>query len=165
MKTPRSLLVRLACAAAALAAVAQGFPALASDGPGRLPATGIGLEEARAYCAFAGARLPTEAEWRLAAGGSTWPWGDAEPTCDHAWALGCGAGPAQVGRRVDGLSAEGVHDLAGNAWEWVVTADGQGALLGGGATSPASQLGTSGRLVPEPGERPALAGVRCVVGS
>ena len=69
-------------------------------------------------------------------------------------------GVMEVGTHPDGQSVFGVHDLAGNAWEWVES-EGDGALLGGSATSPASEIGKRARWVPTTGAVPDLAGVRC----
>src|SRR5262249_3124774 len=60
------------------------------------PVVLVGGEAAKRYCSFAGKRLPTEAEWEHAAGGpggSLFPWGNDEPTCETAvvgaYALEC----------------------------------------------------------------------------
>jgi hypothetical protein len=82
------------------------------------PVVYVCLEDARAYAAWAGKRLPTEEEWQLAAQGADgriWPWGgDAlDPArCNHA-----SAGTTPVDAYPQGRTPEGLWDLCGNVWE------------------------------------------------
>jgi len=77
---------------------------------------------ADAYCEWRGARLPTEAEWEKAARGTNdkhFPWGQNIVSCAFTQYATCGKDTVAVGSHPDGASPYGVHDMAGNVWEWV----------------------------------------------
>ena len=89
----------------------------------------INWYEANAWCRWAGRRLPTEAEWELAASGSPsdinekrlYPWGNKSPTEKHVNMNSRAMRTIDVGALPDGDSAFGCRQMLGNVWEW--TAD------------------------------------------
>ncbi len=119
-------------------------------GQPRQPAVCVTWYDAMAYGAWLGGALPTEAQWERTARGTegrTYPWGNADPSCELSFYAECLVkdrpegirGLASDGRawlsdrlglyrpsdarsvmsRPAGATAEGVYDLSGNAWEWV----------------------------------------------
>ena len=137
-----------------------------------MPANCVTWMQARDFCAAEGARLPTEAEWELAARGTDgrrYPWGDAEPTTARlnacgaeclAWGKKHGVElptmhreddgwptTAPVGSFPAGASPFGAVDMTGNVWEWV--ADRHGAYEAAESVAPTG---------PEVGEERVLRG-------
>ena len=104
-------------------------------GDDNLPVVNVSWFESVAYCRWLTAQtghafyLPSEAEWEKAARGSNgriYPWGTT-------WELGrCNSKelslgrPSPVGSFPEGVSPYGVHDMAGNVWEWCATKYGKG---------------------------------------
>ena len=101
---------------------------------GRLPVLHVNWHEADAYCRWAQRRLPTEAEWEMAASGERaengrglttrkrrYPWGDDLPAPERAnldWrAMGC----MPVDALPAGDSAFGCRQMIGNVWEWTAS--------------------------------------------
>lgn len=128
-------------------------PTSSIAGRGEHPVVQVSVRDAAAFCAHHGLRLPTDAEWELAAGGTDgrrYPWGDEEPTqagpihranfgtvscCALSTSDGY-AHTAPVGSFPLGAGPYGLLDSAGNVWEWTASEfpgkPGTAALRGGG---------------------------------
>jgi formylglycine-generating enzyme required for sulfatase activity len=84
----------------------------------------VTYEEATAFAASCGKRLPTEAEYHRAAFGTPtceerqFPWGDALPDATRGNFGFANWDPVAIGSYPGGVSAWGIHDLVGNGWEW-----------------------------------------------
>ena len=92
------------------------------------PVVGVDWNQAKAFSEWVGGRLPSEAQWEYAARSAgkneRYPWGDSVATCDRAvidqGGNGCGRGSTwPVCSKAAGNTAQGLCDMAGNAWEWV----------------------------------------------
>lgn len=102
------------------------------------PVVCVDWEQAEAFSKWVGGRLPSEAQWEYAArsAGKNWayPWGDAQASCETAviseGGPGCGNSSTwPVCSKPKGNTAQGLCDMAGNAWEW--TGDGYHASYEG----------------------------------
>lgn len=111
------------------------------DGWASKPVTWVSKEDAEAYAAWAGKRLPHEWEWQYAAqgiDGRVYPWGNewnraAVPVPDTGRDL---TGPASVDTHPTGASPFGVMDMVGNVWQWTDTFEDphtRAAILRGGS--------------------------------
>jgi len=90
------------------------------------PVVFVSFRDASAYAAWAGKRLPTEAEWEKAARGTDgrkYPWGRLEPSAVTANYGKMHGDTVSVGSLPDGASPYGILDLAGNVWEWCADYD------------------------------------------
>lgn len=147
------------------------------------PVTEVTWFGANAYCAWRGARLPTESEWEYAASGPSnllYPWGNQWEPENAVWS---GNNPntrtAVVGSRLQGTSWIGTYDMAGNVWEWVSslykpypynssltesssnTSDNR-VIRGGSSFVGPEFLRTSTRVWSRPGVSLEHVGFRCV---
>ncbi len=147
------------------------------------PVTWVSIEDARAYAAWAGKRLPHEWEWQYAAQGTDgrlYPWGDEwgparVPPQSTAREM---PPPADVDAHLAGASPFGVMDLVGNVWQWTDEFHDEhtraAALRGGSAWRPqtshwyfpqAWRLDQHGKylLMAPAKDRSGGIGFRCVV--
>ncbi len=133
------------------------------------PVIHVSQQDATAYCAWVGGRLPSEVEWEFIARGverRAYPWGnDWDAARVHWKSGGAAAGVEPVGRRTEGETPEGLQDLAGNVWEWTSSRTNAGkAVLKGGAwaTDNPAYLRAAMRLDEAPDFSSDDVGFRCV---
>jgi formylglycine-generating enzyme required for sulfatase activity len=148
------------------------------------PTVHVSWHDAQAFCAWTGARLPTEAEWEFAARGGReqqrFPWGmSLRPGGEHRMNVWQGRFPAE-NTAADGYAGTapvdayppngyGLHNMTGNVWEW--TADRFGgpdadrrALRGGSYLCHASycrRYRVSARMGNTPDSASGNTGFRC----
>ncbi len=114
-------------------------------------------------------RLPDEKEWEWAAGGGsrTYPWGDDEADLEKRANFNKNVGcTTPVGRYPEGATPEGLHDMAGNVWEWMKNEHekykGSRSLRGGSWYTDRELLFCSARVIGSPSCRGSFFGFRVV---
>jgi sulfatase modifying factor 1 len=141
------------------------------SGKGTHPMNCVDWGQSATYCHAQGKRLPTEEEWEWAArGGSqgrTFPWGSVAPDSQLCWSgMQKRDGTCAVGSFREGDAPGGIHDLAGNVWEWTqsnVDATGAARVVRGGCwyIVDASYFRAAFRNRYTPGDRHYILGFRC----
>jgi formylglycine-generating enzyme required for sulfatase activity len=112
------------------------------------PVVGVSWFDAKAYCAWTGLALPTEAEWEAAARGPDqrfYCWGDEQPTRAHANFQGGPGRTSPAGAYPKGRGPYGTLAQAGNVWEWCEDVWNERAYEGrDGCQDPVSTSGEEG---------------------
>ncbi len=120
-------------------------------GEGQAPINCVTAKEAEAFCAWRGGRLPSEAEWELAARGpraKKYVWGAGAPTCDLAcWGKNDSCLDASkeilsctIGSFSEDTTDLGIRDMAGNVAEWTSTGGAERVTRGGSFFKDAEAL-------------------------
>mgnify|MGYP001820347451 CR=1 FL=1 len=134
------------------------------------PVVGVSMADAMRFSRWVGKALPTAEQWEKASRGSdgrAYPWGEEDPTnggaCHGRDPLEGGTDP--VNAHPNAVSPYGVHDMAGNVWEWTATAyeDGEPVhvVKGGCYNDPAVLLRGDGHLLAAPKDKYETIGFRC----
>jgi dienelactone hydrolase len=119
---------------------------------GGLPVGGVSWYEAEAYACFRGLSLPTVYHWYAAANPFSSP--HVVPSSNF------GSGPAPV-KEFEGVSQDGIYDLAGNVREWAQNANGESRFILGGGWSD-QQYAFNDAVTAPAFDRSAVNGIRLV---
>ncbi len=97
-----------------------------APGMGNHPVVCVDFEQAVTYCKAQNKRLASDEEWEWAARGGpaahAYPWGDEKPNGKACWSGDTPlVGTCAVGASPAGDSPQGIHDLAGNVFEWTTS--------------------------------------------
>jgi serine/threonine-protein kinase len=140
------------------AAAKKGDPCTFGSGKQEHPINCVTWQEAHAFCAAHGVRLPTEEEWEAAARGREspdYPWGNDAPSCERtvmaSTSAGCGTGGLlPIGSGRTDRSWIGVTDLGGSVREW--TSSEYAAYPGGRAEDARGKVNRGGSWMMKVGE-------------
>jgi formylglycine-generating enzyme required for sulfatase activity len=145
--------------------VGEAMPAGLPD----FPVEGVTWDQAAAFCKWAGKRLPTEAEWEVAARGPgsnppLFPWGN-DPEAGGKISDLSQTDTYEVGTFAFNKSPFGVYDMAGNVWEWVgdpyyPVPEGY-KVLRGGRHGFIQDMAYRQQAEPNSGRFVPFAGIRC----
>lgn len=142
-------------------------------GKGNHPINCVDFEQAVNYCKAQNKRLASDEEWEwIARGGAaahTFPWGDDKPNGKACWSGESPAvGTCPVGATPSGDSPQGIHDLAGNVFEWTTSRYDSAGPNRQGRGGSWRESGPEGLKVARPGPgflvkyRCGFLGIRCV---
>lgn len=142
-------------------------------GKGNHPMVCVDFEQAVTYCKAQNKRLASDEEWEWAArggaAGNTYPWGNDKPSAQACWSGKSPlVGTCPVGATPAGDSPQGIHDLAGNVFEWTTSRGDKAGPQRVGRGGAWNDLSADGLKVTRTGPgflvtyRCGFLGIRCV---
>jgi formylglycine-generating enzyme required for sulfatase activity len=143
-------------------------------GKGNHPVTCVDFEQAVTYCKAQNKRLASDEEWEWAArggeAGTAFPWGNDKPNGKACWSGEAPlVGTCAVGATPAGDSPQGIHDLAGNVYEWTTSRNDKAGPDRVGRGGSWREAGPDGLKASRSGPgfkvtyRCGFLGIRCVV--